>query len=249
MSSPVVTSTVSIDSGLVKVPAYLAHPEHADNLPIVVVIQEIFGVNTHIRDVTERIAREGYIAIAPHIYHRQIPGFEVGYSSADLDVGRKYKAGTQADELLSDVQGAIDYGRDRFNAPSVAAGCIGFCFGGHVAYLAATLQDIKATASFYGAGIVDSTPGSGSPTLTRTPDIKGTLHVFFGLDDPLIPHTDIDAIETALQQSSISHRVFRYDGATHGFFCDRRASYDEDAAQDAWKHVKSLFGSELKASQ
>ena len=153
---------------------------------------------------------------------------------------------TKAAELLSDIQATINYLK---NCPQVkqdaAIGCIGFCFGGHVAYLAATLNDIKATASFYGAGIATETPGGGAPTLTRTPDIKGTLYAFFGMNDASIPSVQVDAIEAELTKAGIPHRIFRYIDAEHGFFCDARASYNEVAAADAWQQVKELFQQHL----
>ncbi|MGB3138808.1 MAG: dienelactone hydrolase family protein, partial [Nodosilinea sp.] len=157
MTSLVRTETVTISSGNTNILAYLAEPTSPGRFGAVVVIQEVFGVNSHIREVTERLAQAGYVAIAPHIYHRQAPGFEVGYAKDDLELGRTYKQGTQAEELLADVRGAIAhlYGKDNVIADGV--GCIGFCFGGHVAYLAATLPDVKATASFYGAGIATMT--------------------------------------------------------------------------------------------
>ncbi|MBE7382942.1 MAG: dienelactone hydrolase family protein [Leptolyngbya sp. SIO1E4] len=249
MSLSIETTTVEIQSNTLTIPAYLAHPNNPAQSPIVVVIQEVFGVNAHIRDVTNRIAQEGYIAIAPHIYHRQVQGFEVGYGEADLASGREYKVGTKAHELLSDIQGAIAYGRLHFDNVPLEVGCIGFCFGGHVAYLAATLPDIKATASFYGAGIVSSTPGGGDPTVTRTSEIKGTVYGFFGMEDPLISLAEVDEIEVALQQASVKHRIFRYPKVGHGFFCDRRESYDVASAKTAWEHVKSLFSNELRRSQ
>ncbi|MEM8544093.1 MAG: dienelactone hydrolase family protein [Cyanobacteria bacterium P01_H01_bin.119] len=237
--------SVSIDSGGVSVPAYLAVPDGAGPFPVVVVIQEVFGVNAHIRDVVERIAKEGYIAIAPAIYHRQIKDFEVGYSAADLAAGRTYKGGTQADELLADVQGCVAYTRSLANAKAEKVGCIGFCFGGHVAYLAATLSEVRATASFYGAGITTQTPGGGAPTVTLTPDIKGVIYGFFGTEDPLIPNPQVDEIEAALTASGVKHQIFRYDGAGHGFFCDRRESYRPEAAASAWEQVKRLFRENL----
>lgn len=240
------TSTVHVQSQGQSIPAYLAHPIESRGCPVVVVIQEVFGVNEHIRDVTERLAREGYIAIAPHIYHRQAPGFEVGYGEADLELGRKYKNGTQADELLSDVQGAIDYAHQQFESVPSGVGCIGFCFGGHVAYLAATLPAIHATASFYGAGICQFTPGVEEPTLNRTGEIQGKVYAFFGIQDPLITAEEVNQIEAALTENNVAHRIYRYPEATHGFFCDRRASYNADAAADAWAHARTLFQETLK---
>ena len=241
--------TVEIQSGGITIPAYLAHPAAAQGLPLIVVIQEVFGVNAHIRDVTERLACEGYIAIAPHIYHRQAPGFEVGYSRADLALGRDYKNGTQASELLQDIKGAIAYGRHHFGGSAAKVGCIGFCFGGHVAYLAATLPEIAATAAFYGAGISTFTPGGGPPTLSQTPQIQGTIHAFFGLQDPLIASAEIVQLEAALTQAGIDHCIYRYPQASHGFFCDCRDSYDAAAAADAWQQVKALFRDLLRPRQ
>jgi carboxymethylenebutenolidase len=236
---------VKITNGSLQIDAYLAMPVGEESLPGVVVLQEIFGVNDHIRDVTQRIAKEGYVAIAPALYQRQAPGFETGYTEADLKIGKEYKAQTKAEELLGDIQGAIDYLRGQTPVQSNAIGCIGFCFGGHVAYLAATLPDIKATASFYGAGIATMTPGGDKPTVTRTQDITGTIHLFFGLDDASIPAEQVNQIEAELKKQQISHQIFRYEGADHGFFCDQRASYNPQAAKDAWEKVKTLFQQEL----
>lgn len=242
------TATVNCHSDATTIPAYLAHPVEAQGLPTIVVLQEVFGVNAHIREVTKRLAQEGYIAIAPHIYHRQAPGFEVGYGPDDLAAGRTYKDGTKADELLQDIQGAIAYVQNQFQAVPPQAGCIGFCFGGHVAYLAATLPTVRATATFYGAGLNRFTPGGGPPTISRTPAIQGTIYGFFGLQDPLIPPSEVNEIEEMLKDRAIDHRIYRYADAGHGFFCDRRDSYNTTAADDAWQHVKALFQKALKPS-
>lgn len=241
-------TNVKVPQGNLEIDAYQAIPSDPGTYPGIVVVQEVFGVNAHIREVTERIAKEGYVAIAPAIYQRVAPGFEVGYTSEDLEVGRKYKQQTVASELLGDIQAAIDYLKNLPEVKKDAIGCIGFCFGGHVAYLAATLTAIKATASFYGGGIATETPGGGSPTLTRTPEITGTIYLFFGTVDSFIPNEQVDEIEAELEKRHIPHRVFRYDGADHGFFCDHRASYDPAAAADAWEKVKLLFKQQLQVA-
>ncbi|MGC9528819.1 MAG: dienelactone hydrolase family protein [Limnospira sp.] len=238
------TANVTVPNGDLNIDAYLAEPAEGGPYPGIVVIQEIFGVNAHIRDVCDRIAKEGYVAIAPAIYQRQVPGFEIGYSDEDIALGRKYKEQTKAPELLGDIQATLDLLKGRETVKNADFGSIGFCFGGHVTYLAATLDDIKATASFYGAGIVTGTPGGGPATVTRTPEIDGVLYGFFGTEDPLIPNQEVDQIEAELQKHGVRHRIFRYP-ATHGFFCDQRDSYNKEAAQDAWKHVKELFAQEL----
>ncbi len=239
------TATVSLVSGDQPIPAYLAQPPGPGPWPGVVVIQEVFGVNAHIQSVCQRLARAGYVAIAPHIYHRQVVNFAVGYGEADLALGRQYKMSTRAEELLQDIQAAIAYLDGVAGARSGGVGCLGFCFGGHVAYLAATLPPVKATASFYGAGITTTCPGGGPPTLGRTAAIGGTLYGFFGEQDPLIPLAEVDQIEAALVEHQIPHRLFRYAGTGHGFFCDQRDSYHPAAAQDAWQQVLALFAATL----
>ncbi|BBD62230.1 dienelactone hydrolase [Nostoc sp. HK-01] len=236
------TAWVKLLQNNLQISAYLAQPEEPGTYPGIVVLQEIFGVNTHIRDVTERIAKLGYVAIAPALFDRFAPDFETGYTPEDIEVGRKYAwEQAKAPELLNDIQSAIDYLKALPQVKQDAIGCVGFCFGGHVAYLAATLPDIKATASFYGARITTNTPGGGAATLRRTPEISGTLYAFFGREDASIPPEQTEEIEAELEKYKIPHRVFRYDGADHGFFCDRRASYNPKAAADAWIQVQQLF--------
>jgi len=236
---------VTVQSGEVLIDAYLAEPIGDGSFPGVIVIQEIFGVNSHIRDVTERIAREGYVAIAPAIFQRTAPGLNLGYTNEDTVIGRKHKDLTTASNLLADVEAAIAFLQSKPNVKSDKFGAIGFCFGGHVVYLTATLAPIQATASFYGGGIATFTPGGGHPTITRTANIKGTLYTFFGTQDPLIPNQQADQIEAELKKCAIPHQVFRYD-AGHGFFCDQRADYNPKAANHAWEQVKQLFDTKLK---
>ena len=238
------TAHVKVANGDLEISAYLATPTSVGSYPGIIVLPEIFGVNTHIQEVTERIAKEGYVAIAPALFQRIAPGFETGYTPKDIEIGKNYKEQTKASELLGDIQATIDYLKTQPQVKKDAIGCIGFCFGGHVAYLAAT-TDIKATASFYGAGITTQALGGGSPTVTQTPEITGSLYAFFGMEDASIPVEQVVKIEAELEKHNIAHRVFRYDKAGHGFFCDHRASYNSEAAADAWEQVKLLFRSEL----
>jgi carboxymethylenebutenolidase len=237
----IITSTVNIPNQELQIEGFLAQPETIEETPAIIVIQEIFGVNEHIQDVTCRIAKEGYIAIAPAIYQRQALSFSVGYTPEDIEIGRFYKNQTKAEELLKDIQATIEYLYTLPKVKKTGVGSIGFCFGGHVTYLTATLADIKVTASFYGAGITNWCPNEKNATITRTKDIKGKLYGFFGEKDALIPIEEVDRIEQELQKYNIDHRIFRYPNADHGFFCDRRASYHEASAKDAWQKVLELF--------
>ncbi|KAF3891317.1 MULTISPECIES: dienelactone hydrolase family protein [Nostocales] len=242
------TTHVRVPNEGLQIDAYLAEPTREGTYAAVIVIQEIFGVNIHIREVTERLAKEGYVAIAPALFQRVAPGFEAAYTPEDIQVGRKYKEQTKADELISDIQATIAYLRTLPNVKKDAIGSIGFCFGGHVVYLAATLPDIKATASFYGGGIVNSTPGGGTPTIASTPEIKNPIYAFFGTQDKGIPVEHTEQIEAELNKHQIPHQVFRYE-AGHGFFCDKRADYNPEAAADAWTHVLDLFQKNLRKAQ
>lgn len=245
-SKEIRTTKVKVPNGDLQIDAYLAEPAKAGKYPAVIVIQEIFGVNIHIREVAEKLAQEGYVAIAPTLYQRTAPGFEAGYTQEDIQRGRGYKEQTTAAEILSDIQSAIAYLRTLPNVHKDAIGSIGFCFGGHVVYLAATLPDIKVTASFYGGGITNSTPGGGEPTITLTSQIKNPIYAFFGNEDQGIPLEHTEQIEAELQKHQIPHKIFRYEGAGHGFFCNHRASYNPEAAADAWKHVVELFQKNLQ---
>jgi len=239
------TQQVTINNQGLAIDAYLATPQDAGTYPAIIIIQEIFGVNEHIRDVTERIAQQGYVAIAPAMYQRQAPGFTTGYEPEDVKIGREYKNKTTATELLSDIETAIDYLYQLPQVKPTGVGIVGFCFGGHVTYLAATLERINAAASFYGSGVVNWCPGETEPTIKRTKDIKGTIYCFFGTADALIPNEQADLIAEELAKQQISHQIFRYPGAEHGFFCDRRGSYNPAAAQDAWSKILELLNSKL----
>ncbi len=238
---PLKTESIIVKNGDLAMDAYLALPNSEGEFPPIIVIQEIFGVNDHIKDVTRRIAQQGYVAIAPDLYYRQIKGFTAGYTEEDIKIGRSYKEKTKTSELLSDIQSTIDYLYQLPQVKTEGVGTIGFCFGGHVAYLVATLPEIKATTSFYGAQIPTWCPAEDQPTICQTSEIKGVLYGFFGTDDSLIPLEHVDAIENALKKAKIPHQIFRYEGANHGFFCDQRSSFQAAAATNAWQQVLELY--------
>ena len=149
---------------------------------------EIFGVNAHIRDVTERVAREGYVALAPDFFHRTGPGVEYGYDDAGFAGGMKLLGGLRADEMIADAKAAIGWLRARTDVRGDRIGAMGFCIGGHMTYLTACETDVRAAASFYGGGIAASAgPGGAPSTLGRTGKIRGKLSCFFGAEGRVHP--------------------------------------------------------------
>jgi len=225
---------------------YLARPNDGAAHPAVLVFMEIFGINAHIRDVAQRIAREGYVALAPDYFHRTGPGVEYGYDEDGMARGMALLAALRADEMISDVNAAIAWLEARADVQSDRIGAIGFCIGGHMAYLSACETAVCCVASFSGGGVASTEePGGAESTIGRTHKIKGRILCLFGEKDGYIPQDQVDAIEAALKSAGVKHETVVYPGARHGFFCDQRDSYQAAAASDAWNRVKALFAAEL----
>lgn len=236
---------VEIEVGGARMGGYLARPAQGGPHPAVIVWMEIFGVNPHIRDVTERVAREGYVALAPDFFHRSMPGIELDYDDAGMAKGMEGLGKLDADEMIADASAALAWLRGRDDTTG-KVGVMGFCIGGHITYLTACESDVAAAASFYGGGIAaPQGPGGKAGTLSRTGKIRGRILCFFGGQDSMIPGDQVKAVRAALAESDVRHEVVVYDDADHGFFCDARATFNPAAAADAWERVKALFGKEL----
>ncbi len=230
--------------------AYLARPDDGDARPAVLVFMEIFGINPHIRDVAERLAREGYVALAPDYFHRTGAGVEYEYNEEGMERGMALHGALQADEMVSDVNAAIAWLEARADVQSDRIGAIGFCIGGHMTYLSACETSVCCAASFYGGGIAASEgPGGAQSTIGRTPKIKGRILCLFGERDGYIPPDQVEAIAAALKDAGVNHETVVYPDADHGFFCDQRDSHQLAAATDAWERVKALFAAELRSDR
>jgi carboxymethylenebutenolidase len=207
---------------------------------------EIFGINSHIRDVTERIAREGYVALAPDFFHRTGAGVEYGYDQQGMEAGIKLYTQLKADEIVADARAALSFLKRQNYVKGDKLGAIGFCVGGHITYLTAAETEVKAAASFYGGGIAKPQGFGGAPsTVGRTSKIGGKVLCLFGEKDASIPLSEVDTIRAELEKNKTRSEVIVYPGADHGFFCDQRPTYNKAAAEDAWNKVKKLFAEEL----
>ncbi len=225
----------------------LVRPDDGETRPAVLVFMEIFGINAHIRDVAERLAREGYVALAPDYFHRTGPGVEYEYNEEGMGRGMALLEALQADEMISDVNAAIGWLETRADVQSDRVGAIGFCIGGHMAYLSACETPVCCVASFYGGGVAaPAGPGGAESTIGRTQRIKGRILCLFGEKDGYIPPDQVEAIAAALKGAGVNHETVVYPGADHGFFCDQRESYQAAAATDAWDRVTALFAAELQ---
>jgi carboxymethylenebutenolidase len=195
----------------------------------IVVIQEIFGVNSHIRDVADGYAAAGYLAVAPAVYDRVSPSVELGYTPDDMQAGMKLRADVPLDRALADVAAAATVAR---TAGKVAT--VGYCWGGLLSSAAAVnlAGTIDASVGYYGGGIAQQ-------LLDREPRVPLLLH--FGEEDHAIPLDDVEKIRVAWPAAD----VHVYPGAQHGFECDQRPTYHAHAARVALSRTLRFFFEQL----
>ncbi|MHB8146249.1 MAG: dienelactone hydrolase family protein [Vulcanimicrobiaceae bacterium] len=223
--------TVTVDDSPMDM--YVARPDDATTaFPAMLVFQEAFGVNAHIRDVTDRFAHLGFTAIAPELFHRTGRGVEGSYTDfAALapHFGALTRAGLEADIDAAYAWLKADAAID---ASRVAA--IGFCMGGRVAYLANARVPLKGAISFYGGGIAPD-------LLSLANDQHAPLLMFWGgLDGRILPE-HYHAVAAALTDARKIHEQVIFSQADHGFFCDARASYNAAAASQAWALTQAFL--------
>jgi carboxymethylenebutenolidase len=224
--------------------AFVARPAAAGPFPGVVVIQEAFGVSDHIRDVCGRFAAQGYVALAPELFHRQGRGVEIAYG--DMPGAMAGLAGLTNQGLEVDVGAALARLRALPDVTPRRVGVVGFCVGGLAAFIAACRLDPAATVSFYGGGIVRERPKLHfQPVLGDTPRIRAPILCLFGAEDQGIPSADVEAIRAALDRLPVAHEVVVYPGAGHAFFNDMRPNYHAPSAADAWQRTLAWLDTHL----
>ncbi|HXY98370.1 MAG TPA: dienelactone hydrolase family protein [Stellaceae bacterium] len=192
----------------------------------IVVIQEIFGVNGHMRRVTDGFAKQGYVAIAPALFDRVEKGVELGYDPKSIESGREIRGKVPLDGTLADLQAAIDYAR-----PFGKVGVVGYCWGGGLAFLSATRLDGVAAAVGYYGGMV-------AAHAQEKPRVPVILH--FGEHDQSIPMSDVEKVKQARPEVP----VYLYD-AGHGFNCDERGSYNAAATMTALERTLKFFAEKI----
>jgi carboxymethylenebutenolidase len=232
--------TVELPVGDAQMGLYVAEPE-GDAKGAIVVLQEAFGVNEHMRDVTDRFAAEGYLAVAPHLYHRS-GSPELGYE--DMTEVIPFIMQLTVTDLEADLEASFAYLKERgFEGSKV--GVIGYCMGGSVAFLAACYWELGAAVSYYGGGITQGRFQM-PPLIDLAPTLQTPWIGFFGDADESIPVDQVEGLREAAKRAKVPTDVTRYAEANHGFNCDARSSYHEASAKDALAKTLAFFESNLK---
>ena len=209
-----------------------------------VVIQEIWGVNSHIQFLTDRFPAQGYVALAPAMFHREgrmTMGLHEEMDPALARMGNCTDAG-----IVADVQAAVNYLKAQPFVQSDRIGIVGFCFGGRVSYLAAcNVSDLKATVVYYGGRIMGAL-GDGASPFEQTSKITSPVLGLFGEEDQNPSPEDVAKIDAELTRLGKDHEFHTYPGCGHGFNCNGRSSYRPESARDAWGKAMAWFDKYLK---
>lgn len=209
-----------------KVPAFMARPDDDEQHPGVIVIQEWWGLNDHIKDVTERMAREGYVAISPDLYRGQV--------ALEPDEAKKLAMDLERESALGDIQAGVDYLLAQDYVVPKSIGIMGFCMGGSLsAWMATRGEGVGACVVFYGSFRDD--------VESAVPLVKVPLLGIFGAEDAGIPVESVKLLATLLANHGKVCDINIYDGAPHAFFNDTRPAYRVEAAKDAWDKTLMWF--------
>jgi len=217
---------------------------HPDGEPRggIVVVQEAFGVNDHIEEVTRRFAAEGWLAVAPHLFHRSgDPSF--GYE--DISLVFPAMQALTAEGVLADVDAALS-ALSSAGIPPERTGIVGFCMGGTVALVTAAQRDVAAAVSFYGGGVTVGRFGF-RPLVEEALDLRAPWLGLYGDLDQGIPVEEVEQLRSAATSSGQPTEVVRYPEAAHGFHCDVRDSFHPECAADAWHRTLAWFDEHLGA--
>jgi len=235
------TQSVQVETADGAMRLYEAKPE-GDARGAVIVIQEAFGVNDHIEDVTRRFADAGFHAVAPELFHRAGGDMTAPYD--DFSKVLPLFEGLSDQALVTDVDAAIAHLGDAGFAPE-RIGIVGFCMGGRVTFLVALERALGAAVGFYGGGIVTARFPQFPALLDRVEELKTPWLGLFGDQDQGIPVADVEQLRTALERAPVDTHIVRYEDADHGFHCDVRPAYNPAAAKDGWERTLAWFDDHL----
>ena len=231
---------ISYDVGGFKVPAYRAAPAGKTGLPVVLVIQEIFGVHEYIADTARRFARAGYLAIAPELYARQ--GDPAGYGEI-ARLQAEIVAKVPDAQVMADLDGALKWAAANGGDANKAA-ITGFCWGGRITWLYAAHAPVKAGVAWYGRLVGNSTEATPRHPVDLAAQLKAPVLGLYGAADTGIPLDTVDKMKAALAGGSSAAKASQfvvYPDAPHAFHADYRPSFRQGPAEDGWKRALAWF--------
>jgi carboxymethylenebutenolidase len=240
----IATDTEGLVAGEIKIPvsdgelpAYRSVPKGKGPFPVILVVQEIFGVHEHIKDITRRLAKLGYLAIAPELYARQGDVSKL----EGIDEIRKIVSQVPDAQVLSDLDAAVAWAAKN-NGNTARLGITGFCWGGRITWLYAAHQPkLKAGVAWYGR--VKGEPSELNPKhpLDLAAELKAPVLGLYGGQDQGIPVETVEALRTAIKAAGGKSEIHIYPDAPHAFHADYRPSYRKEAAEDGWKRLQAWF--------
>ncbi|PYM93090.1 MAG: carboxymethylenebutenolidase [Candidatus Rokuibacteriota bacterium] len=242
--SVITTDAAGLTAGEVKVPvpdgqlpAYRAMPSTGGPFPTVLVVQEIFGVHEHIKDVCRRFAKLGYYAVAPELFARVADVTKL----TTLDEGRAAAGKAPDKQVMADLDSAAAFAKTE-KGDTARLGITGFCYGGRVAWLySAHSPQLKAGVAWYGGITGPTNDGRPKHPLDLVDSLKAPVLGLYAGADQGIPNTDVEKMRAALKAANKPSEIVLYDGVPHGFHADYRPSYREKEAKDGWQRLQAWF--------
>lgn len=235
----IITDTTGIDADMTKVtvgdetiPAYFARPKGAGPFPVVLVVQEIFDLHEHIKDICRRLAKAGYLAVAPRLYVRQ------GDTSKIKEFKDIFKVvATVPDaQVMGDLDACVAWAKKEGKGDTSKLAVTGFCWGGRIVWLySAHNKDLKAGVAWYGRLVGDADKLHPKHPLDIVADLKAPVLGLYGGADTGIPNKTVEQMQAALKKEKKPSEIILYPDTPHGFYADYRPSYRKDKADDAWK--------------
>jgi carboxymethylenebutenolidase len=242
----ITTDTTGLEAGEVKVPvsdgeipAYRALPAGAGPFPVILVVQEIFGVHEHIKDICRRLAKLGYFAIAAEMYARQ---GDVSKIQDFREIISKVVSKVPDAQVMSDLDAAVAFAKGTGKADVARLGITGFCWGGRIVWLyAAHNPNLKAGVAWYGRLVGDADELHPKHPLDLAASIKAPVLGLYGEADQGIPVSTVEQMRNALKDAGKTAEIILYPETPHAFFADYRPSYRKDKAEDGWKRMLEWF--------
>ncbi|HET7202372.1 MAG TPA: dienelactone hydrolase family protein [Steroidobacteraceae bacterium] len=242
----ITTDTAGLTAGEVRIPVkdgeipgYRAMPAQGRNFPVVLVVQEIFGVHEHIRDVCRRFAKQGYVAVAPELYARQ---GDVSKISDWKQIMSEVVSKVPDEQVMADLDAAAAWAGKSSNGDTKKVAVTGFCWGGRITWLyAAHNPDLKAGVAWYGRLTGERTPLQPQYPIDVAGQLKAPVLGLYGGKDQGIPLTDVEQMRSALEKAGKPSKIVVFPDAPHGFLADYRPSYKPREAADAWAQCLAWF--------